>query len=456
MKDNFDSLEVKNANENKIELNLELDNLDRNSIYRVKSNIELSYNNSASGHVSINLSVEKENNEKKNNKENVDNKDNRHNKDNSKNSNNYEINIAEVYKKNKDNNINCKDHIKLPFLDENTNDINNQETNRPILTNTEVNGGVNEGANGNEHCDSNNSNTKDNKENVEKQEDATPDNPEYKLRMCNLFFLMVNISIGYFMIGYEVGVFNQIQENVNTDLGWDAEEKKLYLAIISVMVPVGAVFGSVIMGKSAHNIGRKNAYIIWDCIIIVGIAITMIANTYSMIIGRLICGFGVGGFVVLVPMLMKEFVPDKYEGYGAAMYAICFNIGLLTSFALGINIPDITKPDFVWWRIMYAFPSILILTNIILLLTKYTQETPIYLLTIDNREACIESYKQIYEEEEDILKVIVDLEHHLKKKKEAEEITYGILCGPRFSKQLFIGFILNIAYMSPATNIFNS
>jgi len=439
--DNFDSLAIKSNDPNKLELNLEIDNIEKFTNYRVNSNIELSYNHSASGHVSINVSIEKENIDKMTRKKSID----------------YELNMQEI-----DKSLNPS-HKQLPFLEENLTDFN-QETDRPIIGQVNGDGADDRNVNGEiiERCDNTNT-EEDNKETGEKLGDIENEKnckvqepPEYKLRMCNLISLMLNISIGYFMIGYEVGVFNQIQENVNTDLGWDTEEKKIYISIISVMIPVGAVFGSVIMGKSAHNIGRKYAYITWDCIIIVGIAITMIANTYSMIIGRFICGFGVGGFVVLVPMLMKEYVPDRYEGYGAAMYAVSFNIGLLTSFALGLNISDITKPDFVWWRIMFAFPCILILINIILLLTKYTQETPIYLLSIDDREGCINSYKQIYEEEEDILKVILDLENHLKKKKEAEEITYSILCSPRFSKQLFIGFILNIAYMSPATNIFNS
>jgi len=277
----------------------------------------------------------------------------------------------------------------------------------------------------------------------------------YQIRWCNLICLCINIAIGYFMIGYQIGVFNAIQNNIAFDLSWTTEEKKVNVAVITVMIPVGAIFGSIVMGKISHQIGRKWSYIIYDFISIVGIAISMVADTWAMIIGRLITGFGTGGYVAVVPLLMKEFVPDKYEGYGASCYNFAFTIGLLTSFSLGQNISPATSLDLVWWRIMYAFPTILIILNFLLFFTVYKKESPVYLLSINERDACVESYKEVYLEHEDALKVVENLELHLKKKAEQEEYTYAIICSPRFSKQLFIGIVLNLGLQCTAMNVFN-
>jgi len=278
---------------------------------------------------------------------------------------------------------------------------------------------------------------------------------DLKMKTVNLFFQMINISLGYFLYGYETGVFNQIQENIAFDLEWKAEDKTTFLSLVSVMISIGATFGAIITGKIANIIGRKLCYIILDVILIVGTGITLFTNTYSMIVGRFVSGYAVGGYVTLVPMTMKETVPVRFEGYGTAMYNISYNIGMLFAFSLGINIPPIDKPDLVWWRVCFGLPIAFALINMILLLTQYKLDTPKHLLEKGDREGAIESFKYTYENDNDIEGLILTLEEHLKKKELSEEITYGVVLGPRFSKQLFIGGLLMIVYQGTCLGIFN-
>jgi len=291
------------------------------------------------------------------------------------------------------------------------------------------------------------------KETAVVDEDAVPD---AKIRWCRLFFQMLNICVGYYLFGYEIGVFNSIQGNIGHDLKWAEADKKTNITLISVMISIGAIFGAAAMGKITAAIGRKWAYIIFDIIMLVGIALTFILDTAAMIVGRFVCGFGVGGFVSLVPMFIHEITPDKYIGYGNALYNVVFNMGLLSAFGLGNNASPADQDDLVWWRIMYFFPSIFIILNMVLLLTVFKNDTPKHCLLEGDHEGCLDAMKDVYCNEEEIKKVVESLENHLhKKKQEAEEYTYKVLCSSRFAKQLLLGIVLMIGIQCTAINVFN-
>jgi MFS family permease len=291
------------------------------------------------------------------------------------------------------------------------------------------------------------------KEHVEGEEEE--EEREFNVRWGNLYGLMFNISLGYFFFGYEVGVFNPLQNNIAHDLGWADADKKTYKAVISVMISCGGLIGAFSMGKVAAKIGRRKSYMIADAILIAGISITFIANTISMIIGRFICGLGVGGFVALTPLTMNEFVPDNMEGKGCALYGFMFNFGVLCSFALGCNTHPSDQFDLVWWRIMFFIPTIICLLNMFLWLFKFKYDTPKYLLLTNDRLGAILSFGEVYESKDDIIFVIEELESHLKKKTEHEQYTYAMLFSNRFNKQLFVGIFLHIALQATALSVFN-
>ena len=291
------------------------------------------------------------------------------------------------------------------------------------------------------------------KEEPKKKDDELA--PEAKIRWGRLISQMLNISLGYYVFGYEVGVFNPIQGNVAFDLNWTGTDEKTFVTIVSVMIAVGGIFGAAVIGKITAAVGRRWAFIIFDCIFIVGISITFIANTAAMIIGRFICGFSVGAYVALVPLFIHEIMPDKYIGYGSALYNIICNIGLVSAFALGNNVPPIDQPDLVWWRVMYFFPGIFIVLNIILFLTVFKFDSPKNLLQEGDHEGCIDAYREIYYDDEEIREIVKILEEHLhKKEKEAEEYTYTVLCSARFAKQLLLGVILMLGIQFCAINVF--
>ncbi len=186
---------------------------------------------------------------------------------------------------------------------------------------------------------------------------------EIPVRVTNIIFLAITYALGSFIFAYNLGAFNSIQENINFDLKWKKEEKEAYISFISGMIPIGAIFGAAIQGKMAAGIGRKLTFIVLDGIGISGIAISMVAHSVALIVGRLIIGFTVGGYSMLVPLIIAEIFPKKYIGIGITITNIGLKIGLLVLFSLGINIPPTDQPDFIWWR--WYFSSLVELSCLI-------------------------------------------------------------------------------------------
>ena len=266
--------------------------------------------------------------------------------------------------------------------------------------------------------------------------------PEPELKLTKLIFMIINLSLGYFFFSYQLSVFNPVQQNISFDLGWDADKKTIYISVLAAIVPSGNLIGAFIMGKIASIIGRRKSMIIYDVLALLGLSIQMIANTYSLIVGRFLAGMGNGGFMVIVPLYIKEFTPAKYKGIGSAAFNISFQLGLVTSFALGLNISPIDKPDLVWWRIMFALPSIVLITNLICLLTVFNKDTPVFKLYQKDREGCIDSLKEIYLTEEGAIKAADQLEKDLHQKETEEVHDFKDLFTNRFKQQILLALIL--------------
>ncbi len=267
---------------------------------------------------------------------------------------------------------------------------------------------------------------------------------EDRVRLCNMVGLTLVYAIGFFCFGYGMGAFNSIQGNLGFDLKWKEEEKNVYRSVISGMIPTGAVIGSTLQGVIAKKIGRRWTFIIADLLSILSIAINMVANTYVIIIARLICGIGVGVYALLVPEVIHEYIPKRYQGICSAVYNVVFNCGLITTFSLGTNIQPKDKEDLVWWRIVFAIPIVLILFNMIMLLTKYNLDTPLYYMKQKNKEKCMEAFREVYLDEENITLATNKIEKDIEKQEKEGELTYSVLFSKRYSKQLFVGIVFNL------------
>ena len=129
-------------------------------------------------------------------------------------------------------------------------------------------------------------------------------------------------------------------------------------------------------------LGRRTAMLILNGVIAVGIGITMVEALWSFLLGRFIFGFGAGTFSVISPMFISEICPPELTGPLGIInqFMVCF--GILLSYIVGIIfVPypgNLEKANSKIWRLVFGFPLIFIVIQVLLLLFVFRLDSPKY------------------------------------------------------------------------------
>ncbi|KAF8647905.1 hypothetical protein AX16_006437 [Volvariella volvacea WC 439] len=134
-----------------------------------------------------------------------------------------------------------------------------------------------------------------------------------------LYAISVFASLGVFLFGYDQGVMSGIIT------GPHFREYFNYPGPIEVgtmvaVLEIGAFITSVAAGQIGDNMGRKGT-ITWGAVIFTvgGVVQTFTTGFWSMIVGRVISGFGVGLLSTIVPIYQSEISPPEHRGALACM-----------------------------------------------------------------------------------------------------------------------------------------
>ncbi|CAG9330102.1 unnamed protein product [Blepharisma stoltei] len=214
--------------------------------------------------------------------------------------------------------------------------------------------------------------------------------------------LTLNATIGSFLFGYNIGVFNSNQENIAATLGW-GDNKDLYISTMAATLPLGGLVGSLYAGSLANKVGCRKALMITDFINICGSLFFLIPYTATFGIGRLVTGYSSGSFSTLCPLYIGEISPPEVMGTMGSLTALIIALGVLVAFILALPLPtgDYNSDVFnYWWMFMFVFQAFFALTQLFILWKVYRLDTPIRYLHKDIEEKALESLQQVYTEEE--------------------------------------------------------
>ncbi len=150
----------------------------------------------------------------------------------------------------------------------------------------------------------------------------------------------------------------------------------LGLGLIGSASLIGSFLGSVTFGRIADRAGRRPIFmasVLWYCVFT---ALTASAwNPESLFAFRLLAGLGLGGMLVVDPLLLSEFLPPQNRGRYMVFLDFFWPIGFMA--ALGMSYLFLDQMDGAW-RVMFlvaAFPAFLAFIVRITI-----PETPFYLV----------------------------------------------------------------------------
>ncbi|GAA5897306.1 hypothetical protein JCM8208_003783 [Rhodotorula glutinis] len=162
-------------------------------------------------------------------------------------------------------------------------------------------------------------------------------------------------SFGGIFFGYDSGYINGVlssRQFITAIQGADADEiSASNTSLIVSILSAGTFFGALIAGDLADRFGRRWTIISGCAIYLAGVVVQMFAASAlaTIVIGRLLAGFGVGFVSAIIILYMSEICPRKIRGAIVSGYQFAITIGLML--AAIINNFTSTREDSGSYRI---------------------------------------------------------------------------------------------------------
>nr|QCU55125.1 polyol transporter [Camellia fraterna] len=165
-------------------------------------------------------------------------------------------------------------------------------------------------------------------------------------------------SLNSVLLGYDVGVMSGAILFIHEDLKITEVQQEVLVGSLSVV----SLFGSLAGGRTSDAIGRKWTMGLAAIIFQTGAAIMTLAPTFQILmIGRLLCGIGIGFGVMIAPVYIAEISPTIARGSLTSFPEIFINLGILLGYVSNYAFSGLSVH--LNWRIMLAvgiLPSVFI------------------------------------------------------------------------------------------------
>ncbi|KIL71817.1 hypothetical protein M378DRAFT_94783 [Amanita muscaria Koide BX008] len=134
-----------------------------------------------------------------------------------------------------------------------------------------------------------------------------------------LYAISIFASLGVFLFGYDQGVMSGIITGPYFRKYFGFPTAPALGAMVAVL-EVGAFITSIAAGRVGDIIGRKGTLFIGALVFTLGgVVQTFTLGFWSMIVGRVVSGFGVGLLSTIVPIYQSEISPPSHRGALACM-----------------------------------------------------------------------------------------------------------------------------------------
>ena len=204
-------------------------------------------------------------------------------------------------------------------------------------------------------------------------------------------------TLSSFQVGLNSGLLNVPEQVIRSSLSLSVNEWSIIVSIFCI----GGLIGSVLGGRLADTIGRKNLLISVNVLFISGALLQSLATSYWMLLlGRLVIGCGCGSATVSVPMYVGEIAPAALRGSLGTMNQFAIVIGILVANLLGRVLGGAAEPaadgtpaaggdEAQQWRYLLGvvvFPSLLQLV-----LSSFLLESPLWLIQQNSHTSVVDA-----------------------------------------------------------------
>jgi MFS family permease len=182
-------------------------------------------------------------------------------------------------------------------------------------------------------------------------------------------------TFGGFAVGYQVAVIAGALLSVRRDLVLGNLEQGVLVSLL----PLGAMFGSLLTGRLADTLGRRRTLILGGFVLFAGAVLAAVAPGYAvLIVARAIQGLAVGSMSSTVPLYLSELSSPEVRGRAVSANQLMLTLGIVCAYGV-----DYAFADSGSWRAMFAvgaLPAAALLLGML-----HAPETPAWSATIGQR-----------------------------------------------------------------------
>ncbi|XP_030534842.1 sugar transporter ERD6-like 5 isoform X2 [Rhodamnia argentea] len=162
---------------------------------------------------------------------------------------------------------------------------------------------------------------------LEEQEEVVPD------RITSVLVLSAFFAVcGSYVFGNAVSYSSPAESGIMDELGLSLAEYSVFGSLLTV----GGLLGALCSGKIADLIGRRGAMWVIDVAGIIGwCAIFLSESAWSLDLGRLLLGFGVGLASYVVPVYIAEVTPKNLRGGFVSLCMLVIACGMSMTYIIG-------------------------------------------------------------------------------------------------------------------------
>ncbi|KAK3418504.1 hypothetical protein EUGRSUZ_H04439 [Eucalyptus grandis] len=162
---------------------------------------------------------------------------------------------------------------------------------------------------------------------LEEQEEVLPDRITHML-VLSAFFAVC----GSYVFGNAVSYSSPAESGIMDELSLSLAEYSVFGSLLTV----GGLLGALCSGKVADLIGRRGAMWVTDVSGIIGwCAIFLSESAWSLDLGRLLLGFGVGLASYVVPVYVAEVTPKNLRGGFVSLCMLVIAGGMSMTYIIG-------------------------------------------------------------------------------------------------------------------------
>jgi putative MFS transporter len=195
-------------------------------------------------------------------------------------------------------------------------------------------------------------------------------------------FAWTFVAMEILLVGFTVPLFTTIWDLSGSMAGW-----------ITASALAGSLVGSVVLGRLADRIGRRQIFqsaILWYALFTALTALSWSPGSLSAF--RFLAGIGLGGMLVVDPSMLAEYLPPQRRGRFLVFLDLFWPVGLLLATGLSWLFLDQIGGDWSWRYLFLAasFPAFLAFVARLTL-----PESPYYLARRGRHDEAAEVLAQI-------------------------------------------------------------